>query len=206
MGYIWSLNVVPRARQDGGWAPMDALPNNALVAAALAPLDESRALQLTALPVTTQPSFHLTHPYFEIVYAPTLGPSAVLLGRYLGRVLAAHDNETILVCPAALSREVGMRSNSDDPLGARSLLRRSIERLEHDRIVRWLEPQHLGVVTSVPAVSERVRDKLPAAARRTHDHFVGVIDLRDESRGGSTGRDPLPAEPAEGAQKDAPRR
>jgi hypothetical protein len=185
---------------------MDALPNNALVAAALAPLDESRALQLTALPVTTQPSFHLTHPYFEIVYAPTLGPSAVLLGRYLGRVLAAHDNETILVCPAALSREVGMRSNSDDPLGARSLLRRSIERLEHDRIVRWLEPQHLGVVTSVPAVSERVRDKLPAAARRTHDHFVDVIDLRDEPRSRTTGRDPSPAEPAAGAPKNAPRR
>ena len=68
------------------------------------------------------------------------------------------------------------------------------------------EPQHLGVVTSVPAVSERVRDKLPAAARRTHDHFVDVIDLRDEPRSGTTGRDTSPAERATAAQRDAPRR
>ena len=204
MGYIWSQNSLAHGRRR--MALMDALPNNALVAAALAPLDESRALQLTALPVTTQPSFHLTHPYFEMVYAPSLGPSAVLLGRYLGRVLAAHENETILVCPAALSREVGMRSSSEDPLGERSLLRRTIDRLEHDHIVRWLEPQHLGVLTAVPAVSDRVRDKLPAAARHAHDQFVNVIDLRDEPRHRATDRGLSPAEPAAETVRDARRR
>lgn len=102
-------------------------PSNSVpVAAALAPLDESRALYLTALRPRSHPSFHLTHLYFELVYAPALGPSATLLGRYLGRVLAAHGDEKVQLCPAALSLELGLRSSSANPLGERSLLRRAI--------------------------------------------------------------------------------
>jgi hypothetical protein len=175
---------------------MDDPSNPVPVAAALAPLDESRALYLSALPTTSRPSFHLTHPYFEIVYAPVLGPSATLLGRYLGRVLASHGDEKVQLCPAALSLELGLRSSSADPLGDRSLLRKAIERLEHSRIARWLEPQHLGMCTAVPPVSNRVRDKLPTAARRAHDQFAGVIDLRDGRPTAPTDPAPEAAEPA----------
>lgn len=161
---------------------MDVPLNPVPVAATLAPLDKTRMLHLSGLPATSRPSFHLTHPYFELVYAPTLGPSATMLGRYLGRVLATHGDETVKLCPIALSRELGLRSSSDDPLGSRSLLQRAIKRLEIGRLAQWIEPQHLGMRTSVPPVSARAREKLPTEARRAHDHFLEVIDLRDEFR------------------------
>jgi hypothetical protein len=178
-------------------------PSNTVpVAAALEPLDESRALYLTALLHTAPRSFHLTHPYFELVYAPALGPSATLLGRYLGRVLATHGDEKVQLCPAALSLELGLRSSSGDPLGERSLLRRAIERLEHNRVARWIEPQHLGMYVEVPPVSDRVRDKLPTAARRAHDQFLGVIDLRDGRPAAPTGPGPAVAGPAATAPRE----
>lgn len=175
---------------------MDAPSNPVPVAAALAPLDETRALYLTTVPQPSRTSFHLTHPYFEIVYAPMLGPSATMLGRYLGRVLATHGDEKVQLCPAALCLELGMRSSSGNPLGERSLLRRAFERLEHNRIARWIEPQHLGMYIEVPPVSDRVRDKLPKAARRAHDQFVGVIDLRDGRPAAPTGPALAVGEPA----------
>ncbi len=181
---------------------MEPPSNPVPIAAALAPLDETRALYLTALPQASRPSFHLTHPYFELVYAPALGPSATLLGRYLGRVLATHGDEKVQLCPSALSLELGLRSSSGDPLGERSLLRRAIERLEHNRIARWLELQHLGMCTEVPPVSDRVRDKLPKAARRAHDQFVGVIDLRDGRPAAPTGPGPAVAGPAAMAPRE----
>ncbi len=185
---------------------MDAPSNPVPVAAALAPLDETRALYLTTLPQPSRTSFHLTHPYFEIVYAPMLGPSATMLGRYLGRVLATHGDEKVQLCPAALCLELGMRSSSGDPLGERSLLRRSFERLEHTRLARWLEPQHLGMCIEVPPVSDRVRDKLPKAARRAHDQFIGVIDLRDGRPSSTTGPACVPDVPAaEAPRGPAPR-
>lgn len=181
---------------------MDAPSNPVPVAAALAPLDETRALYLTALHPASRPSFHLTHPYFELVYAPALGPSATLLGRYLGRVLAAHGDEKVQLCPAALSLELGLRSSSENPLGERSLLRRAIDRLEHEHLARWLEPQHLGMYIEVPAVSDRVRDRLPKAARRAHDQLVGVIDLRDGRPSAPTGPGPAAAGPAATAARE----
>lgn len=196
MGYVWSQIVVPRAHHDVPDGPMDDPLNNALAADAPTSLDESRALYLTALPVPSPPRFDLTHPYFELVYAPSLGPSAVTLGRHLGRLLALHDVHPVMLCPAALSRELGMRSSSEDPLGTRSLLRRAIERLEHERLARWLEPHLLGILPEVPAVSGRVRDRLPERARRTHDHFINqLIDLRDGHREPPTVRPPAKGGP-----------
>ena len=154
-------------------------PSGSSDVSAIEQLDESRVLVLTSLPPRPGPSFALNHPYVELVYAPSLGPSAVLLARHLGRVLAAHGDKPARVCPAALSLELGMRASSDEPLGARPLLRRAIDRLERHHVVRWHQPRHLGVLIEVPPVSERVLVKLPPAARRAHDHFVEVIDLRD---------------------------
>ena len=197
MGYVWSQIVVPRAHHDVPDGPMDDPLNNELAADAPTSLDESRALYLTALPVPAPPRFDLTHPYFEIVYTPSLGPSAVALGRHLGRLLAAHEVHPVMVCPAALAKELGMRASSEDPLGSRSRLRRAIDRLEHGHIVRWIEPQLLGILPEVSAVSDRVRDRLPDRARRTHDHFINqVIDLRGGHRERPTARAPTNGERA----------
>jgi len=157
---------------------MDTIPSTAPAPAALAPLDGGHALWLTALPPASHPSFELTHPYVELVYAHTLGPTAVLVARYFGRMLAVHPSPAA-VCPAALALELGLRASSEDPLGHRSSLRKALDRLAHQRVARWVEDHHLAVYSAIPAVSDRVRDKLPPAAREAHDNFVDVIDLRD---------------------------
>jgi len=157
---------------------MDPNPTSAEAPAALAPLHGGHALRLTALPPVTQPSFELTHPYVELVYAHSLGPGAVLLARYFGRILAVHPTP-IAVCPAALALELGLRASSEDPLGRRSSLRKALDRLVHQRVARWVDDDHLAVYVAVPAVSDRVRDRLPPAARQAHDNLVNVIDLRD---------------------------
>lgn len=157
---------------------MDSIPSTASAPAALAPLHGGHALTLTALPPMSFPSFELTHPYVELVYAHSLGPTAVLLARYFGRMLALHPSP-IAICPIALALELGLRSSSEDPLGHRSSLRKAIDRLTHQRVARWVDDNHLAVYTAVPAVSDRVRDRLPPAARQAHDNLVDVIDLRD---------------------------
>lgn len=152
-------------------------------------------LRLSSIPMRTQPSFPLTHSYFEVVYAPILGPSAVLVARHLARVLEAGD-EPATVCPATLSLELGLRSNNEDPLGRRSRLRRAIDRLDHHHVARWFDDQHLGLVSAAPAVSTRTRGTLPPAARHAHDRFLDVIDLRD----GQPSLQRPSLDPAEGAE------
>jgi hypothetical protein len=105
----------------------------------------------------------------------------VLLARYFGRMLALHPSP-LAICPITLALELGLRSSSEDPLGHRSSLRKALDRLVHQRVARWVEDNHLAVYVAVPAVGERVRDRLPPAARQAHDNLVGVIDLR-EGRG-----------------------
>ncbi len=142
---------------------------------------DANVLRLTALAPLPGITFELTDPYLEIVYLPSLGPTAVLLARYLGRLLHQHP-KGVHVCTLELSRELGMTSSKQQsPLGARSRLRKAVDRLENERIVRWLDEQHLGVQLGIPAVSGRARDRLPPVARQAHDLFVQsyVIDLRD---------------------------
>ena len=83
------------------------------------------------------------------------------------------------VCAAALARELGLRARSGDALGTQSSLVKSIDRLEHHRLVRWIDERHLGIMTEAPAVTDKVRAKLPPAAQYAHDQFIDVIDLRD---------------------------
>lgn len=144
-------------------------------------------LRLVPLPPVQEPSFALTHPYVEMVYANMLGPSAVLLLRAFGRALGSAG-QAVTVCPQALSRELGLTSTtSESPLGRRARLRRAIERLEHERLVRWRSDVELAVHIRAPALSDRALRRLPPQARRAHDHFTGssVIDLRDHAAGQS---------------------
>ena len=129
-------------------------------------------LRLIPLPCPTEPSFPLDHLYLEVVYGPLLGPAAVAVGRHLGRCLAASGKEPVRVVPVQVALEVGLRSASVEPLGRRSHLRHALDRLDHCRLVRWLGPGDLGILTEVPALSPSVLSRLPSAARIAHVSFV----------------------------------
>lgn len=118
----------------------------------------------------TDTAFPLTHAYFEIVYAPLIGPTAVLLARAMARHLDAAGGPTT-VCPVELALEVGIRASSTDPLGKKSHLVHAIDRLVHDRIVAALGDRVLGVREAIPPVSERTLTKLPAPARAAHERY-----------------------------------
>ncbi|MGH9244906.1 MAG: hypothetical protein ACRD29_11430 [Acidimicrobiales bacterium] len=130
-------------------------------------------MRLRALPAASGPAFPLEHAYFEIVYAPLVGPTAVLLARAMARHLEAAGGPTT-VCPVELALEVAIRASSTDPLGRKSHLVHAIDRLAHDRIVARQGDRVLGVRGSVPPLGERALEKLPASALEAHHGFVAL--------------------------------
>lgn len=128
-------------------------------------------LRLRALPAASEPAFPLEHAYFEIVYAPLLGPTAVLLARAMARHLHTAGGPTT-VCPVELALEVGIRASSTEPLGRKSHLVHAIDRLAHDHIVSRLGDRVLGVRVAVPALSTRALERLPAPALEAHHDFI----------------------------------
>lgn len=128
-------------------------------------------LRLRALPAAIGLAFPLEHAYFEIVYAPLIGPTAVLLARAMARHLDAAGGPTT-VSPTELALEVGIRASSTDPLGRKSHLVHAIDRLAHDRIVARLGDRILGVHTTIPPLSARALQKLPAPAQEAHARFA----------------------------------
>lgn len=137
-------------------------------------------LRLRALPAATDGAFPLEHVYFEIVYAPLIGPTAVLLARAMARHLQAAGGPTT-VCPVELSLEVGIRASSTDPLGKKSHLVHAIDRLAHDRIVARLADRVLGVRVAIPPLSARALAKLPAPAREAHRRYSPAVGESGDS-------------------------
>ncbi len=135
----------------------------------------AEGLRLRALPAASEPAFPLEHDYFEIVYTPLIGPTAVLLARAMARHLDAAGGPTT-VCPIELALEVGIRASSTDPLGKKSHLVHAIDRLAHDHIVARLGDRVLGVRLAIPLLSQRAVDKLPVAAREVHVQLLAAID------------------------------
>lgn len=133
--------------------------------------DLSEGLRLRALPPASERAFPLDHNYFEIVYAPLIGPTAVLLARALARHLEAAGGP-ITVCPIELALEIGIRANGVEPLGRRSHLVHAIDRLAHDHVVARLGDRTLGVRVAIPPLSQRSLQKIPEAARLAHDRFL----------------------------------
>lgn len=134
-------------------------------------------LRLRTLPALSDPAFPLDHDYFEIVYTPLIGPTAVLLARTMLRHLDAAGGP-ITVHPVELALEVGIRASHTDPLGKKSHLVHAIDRLAHDHIVSRLGDRVLGIRTAVPPLSERALAKLPAPARDAHLTFVTIAAER----------------------------
>lgn len=138
-----------------------------------AQVPEPDGLRLRPLPAPIEPAFPLGHEYFEVVYTPLVGPTAVLLARAMARHLELAGGPTT-VRPIELALEVGIRASSTDPLGKRSHLVHAIERLAHDHLVVWLGEGVLGVRTAVSLLSARALEKLPPAAREAHLRFAGT--------------------------------
>lgn len=132
-------------------------------------------MRLRALPAASGPAFPLSHEYFEIVYAPLVGPSSVLLARAMFRHLdSAGGSTTVLL--AELAMEVGVRGTDNKPMGKRSHLARSIDRLVHDRIVVRQGVAALGVRIAVPPLNDHTLDKLPPATRAAHRVILKQLD------------------------------
>ena len=129
--------------------------------------DPVGGLRLRPLPAPSDPAFPLGHDYFEIVYTPLVGPTAVLLARAMARHIDAAGGPTT-VCPAELALEVGIRASSTDPLGKKSHLVHAIDRLVHNHIVARLGDRVLGVRDAIPPLSSRALDGLPESVRRCH--------------------------------------
>lgn len=131
----------------------------------------AQGLRLRMLPASSEPAFPLAHDYFEIVYTPLVGPTAVLLARAMARHIDAAGGPTT-VCPAELALEVGIRASSTDPLGKKSHLVHAIDRLVHNHIVARLGDRVLGVREAIPPVSDRTAEKLPGVVRDLHRDLV----------------------------------
>ena len=133
--------------------------------------DPVEGLRLRPLPAPSDPAFPLGHDYFEIVYTPIVGPTAVLLARAMARHIDAAGGPTT-VCPVELALEVGIRASSTDPLGKKSHLVHAIERLAHDHIVARMGDRVLGVRLAIPALSPRTLARLPESAREVHRRYL----------------------------------
>ena len=128
-------------------------------------------LHVRALSCKESPAFPLTHDYFEIVWAPALGPTPVLLARAVARRLDGSGGAVDMSLPA-LARAIGVRSASLEPMGKRSPLGRAIRRLFHHGILVDLPENSLGLRVAVPAVSQRVLGTLPHEAQVAHKRMI----------------------------------
>ena len=143
--------------------------------------DPVEGLRLRPLPAPSATAFPLGHDYFEIVYAPLVGPTAVLLARAMARHIDAAGGPTT-VCPVELALEVGIRASSADPLGRRSHLVHALDRLVHDHIVSRVNDRVLGVRMAIPPLSDRAAAKLPAPARAAHHQVLETWQKRPDPR------------------------
>lgn len=145
-----------------------------------APGDEGTSLRLRPMPAPSAPSFRLTHPYFEIAYAPLLGPTAVALARALARHIDAADGPTT-VAPVQLALELGLRASSTEVLGKRSHLVRALDRLAHAHVVDPLGDRTLGVHLFVRPLRIQTLRTMPLAVQEAHTRYHDPARGREQT-------------------------
>jgi len=128
----------------------------------------------------------LDHPYIERVYCSVLGPSSVLLLRRAGELFAEHP-EGARVDLVDLSRSLGLGVRADaDDVGRNAPLRRTMDRLVHFRMAKWLNDDRLGIHPKVPALERHRAARLPEPVQADHHrlltaHLDGLV-ARAEGR------------------------
>lgn len=159
--------ITIRPRIDTSAGPMRTAPNDDRNEPPGDPLRPVGGFRLRPLPVCEDPSFPVLHEYFEVVYGPLIGPTPLFLARTLARHVASAGGP-VTVCPIELSREVGLRASSTEPLGKKSHLAKSLDRLAHHRLVNRIDVDTLGIVTAVPPATPKILGRLPESTRYRH--------------------------------------
>lgn len=111
-----------------------------------------------------------TH-YVERLWLPLVGPTALLLLRYLAEILD-EKGDGAQVEMSAIAVALGLGSHAQP--GARSALGRGIRRLERFGFAQHVEDE-LKVRVEVPPVSERDLARLPRSLRVRHEHSLGQV-------------------------------
>lgn len=111
--------------------------------------------------------FPLDHPYVEHCWAPSLGPTAVLLMR---RVASLWQERTPAMVPTSdLGRMVGVGPGT----GRQGALWHTLERLVRFRFGVWGdEPGEMALYSEAPPLLDRQLRRVPAQTRRTHDRLL----------------------------------
>lgn len=131
----------------------------------------AQGLRLRPLPPCAEPSFPLSHEYFEVVYGPLIGPTCVLLARNLARHVESAGGP-VTVCPIEISLEVGLRASHAEPVGKGSHLLKALGRLRHHRLVQPIGQDELGVLVAVLPLGGKAVARLPDFVRTRHAQFV----------------------------------
>jgi len=119
-------------------------------------------------PVVARAGFGLDHPYLEHCWAPSLGPSAVLILRRLPDLWRAEAPAVVEVDEFA--RSVGLGASR----GAGSRFNRALDRIVRGRLAEWTVPgQTLAVYAEVPPLGDRALARVPEATRRSHERLLG---------------------------------
>jgi hypothetical protein len=137
-------------------------------------------LRLRPLPPCADPAFPVLHDYFEMVYGPLIGPTSTLLARALNRHLTDAGGP-VTVCPIELSLELGLRASRREPVGKTSPLAKALDRLAQHRLVTHLGDETLGVVVTVPPITDRSVPRLPRSAQRAHRLFAAASEVSQPS-------------------------
>lgn len=131
----------------------------------------SHTVRLRPLALVAGDRFPMDHIYFEVVYAPLLGPTAVLLARAMTRRIVTAGGP-VNVDLSELAREIGVGARRSDNVGKKSHIVRAIDRLKHAHVVADLGDHTIGVRAEVPALSSRAVDRMPAMIRDIHAALV----------------------------------
>lgn len=137
----------------------------------MAPPTLSEHLEIAAAPhrdpVIARTGFDLSHPYLEQCWAPSLGPSAVLLLRRLP--ILWHEREPAVVPVDELARSLGLGASR----GAHSRFNRTLRRIVDAHLAVWAEPGiRLDVYLELPPLPPSRLARLPSWSRQAHDRLL----------------------------------
>jgi hypothetical protein len=130
-------------------------------------------LRLRTLPAASEPAFPLENDYFEVVYTPLVGPTAVLLARAIARHHDAPADRRPSAPSSWRSRWASERA-APTRSGKKSHLVHAIDRLAHNHVLARFGDRVLGALGAIPPLSRGTLAKLPAPARDAHFMFVDV--------------------------------
>ena len=124
-------------------------------------------------PVVEALGFPPNHPYSELVWTSTLGPSAVLAWRQLARTLAANP-DGFLLDVADLGHSLGLGGT-----GAHASVRRTLRRLAVFGMASFVDERTYAVRRCIPPLSSSQLRRLSPQLNRLHG---ALLERHDDDR------------------------